>query len=74
MKQSVLIAALLFTIAGTSFAQAPAATKPAASASSAAGDSASAPAQGKKHMKGEKHHNKKADAPAHAASAASATK
>lgn len=73
MKKSVLLAALLSTVAVASFAQAPAATKPAATASAPA-DNASAPAPGKKHTKGEKHHGKKADAPAHAASAASAAK
>jgi hypothetical protein len=73
MKQSVLIAALLTTVASASFAQAPATTKPAASASAPA-DSASVPKHGKKDTKAEKHHGKKADAPAHAASAASAAK
>lgn len=74
MKQSVLIAALLSTVAIASFAQTPAAaTKPATSASAPA-DGASMPMHGKKHVKGEKHHGKKADAPAHAASAASAAK
>lgn len=73
MKQSVLIAALLTTVAGASFAQATATTKPAATASAPA-DSASVPEHGKKHMKGDKHHDKKAAAPAPAASAASAAK
>lgn len=73
MKKSALIAALLSTVAVASFAQAPAATKPATPASASA-DSASMPAHDKKHTKGEKHHGKKADAPAHAASAASAAK
>lgn len=73
MKQSALIAALLSTVAIASFAQSPAATKPATSASAPA-DGASMPMHGKKHMKGDKPHGKAAVAPAPAASAASAAK